>query len=286
MAEFKRSEGKFKGYDGIPLFYQDWLLTSQKSKGLLVITHGQGEHSDCYNRFIQGVSSLGWSMCAWDWRGHGRSEGKRGFALDFEEYVKDYQIFLDLVLNSKEYADLPIVLTSHSMGGLIQLTYLSRAKEISPRIKAQTLSAPLLAVPFEVNPIKDGAARLANRIYPKLTLWNELNTSQFTRDTSVLAEYPKDPLRHDRISPGVYLGFLRCAQEVMEHAAQIKLPSLLQLAGKDSVVSTPKAQDFFGLLGSSIKKLKIYPDSFHEIYNDLDRTDAFSDFIDFVRPFG
>lgn len=279
----KRNEGKFSGFDGTSLYYQDWLQPTP-TKGIFIITHGQAEHSDCYNRLIKGIKHCGWSFYAWDMRGHGRSDGKRGYAGRFDYYVQDYEIFLNKILNSPETAGLPVILLAHSMGALVQLSFLT-AKGTPSRVKAQVLSAPLLAIPFAVPPIKDLAAKLAFKVYPQLTLWNELNNTQLTRDQSVLAEYPKDPLRHDRISPGVYLGFQEAAQIVLEKAQNIKLPTLLQLAGSDSVTSTPVSEQYFTRLGSSIKKKIVYENALHEIYNDTIRSKTYQDIEEFVLPF-
>jgi alpha-beta hydrolase superfamily lysophospholipase len=279
----KRNEGKFSGFDGTSLYYQDWIQPNP-AKGVFIITHGQAEHSDCYNRLIKGIKACGWSFYAWDMRGHGRSDGKRGYAGRFDHYVKDYELFLDKILSSPETAGLPVILLAHSMGALVQLSYLT-SKGAPSRVKAQILSAPLLAIPFAVNPLKDMAAKLAFKVYPELTLWNELKNTQLTRDQSVLAEYPKDPLRHDRISPGVYLGFLETAQIVLEKAQNIKIPTLLQLAGSDPVVSTPTAEQYFTRLGSSIKKKIVYEHALHEIYNDTIRNATYQDITEFVQPF-
>lgn len=279
----KRTESHFKGFDGINLFFQEW-LQEQPAKGLVIISHGQGEHSDSYQRLIEGVASSGWNFIAWDWRGHGKSQGKRGYAADFSDYVKDYSIFIDLILSMKEFENLPIILLGHSMGGLIQLNYLTTHKLNENRIKAQILSSPLLGLTVKVPQIKDMAARLAHKIYPQITMHNELTESQFTRDPQVLASYPKDSLRHHKISPGVYIGFLRGIEEVFKSAGSINLPTLMQLSGNDTVVSTPASERFFEVLGSKIKKKYVYSDRQHESYNDLGREEVYQDFLDFLQP--
>lgn len=280
LNSFKQNEGRFEGHDGISLYFQEWVPTTPP-KGLFLITHGHGEHSDSYARFINGLSNTGYAFIAWDWRGHGRSDGKRGYASHFTDYVKDFNIFLDRVLKMPEFKDLYIILSAHSMGGLIQISGLLE-RSPDPRIQAQILSAPLLGLTVDVPVMKDIAARVALQLYPKLTLWNELTNEQFTRDPGVLQEYPKDALRHDKVSPGVYLGFIQAISECQNRAALIKLPTLLLLGGKDSVVSTPAAERFFRHLGSQKKQLKIFPESLHEIYNDLDRNEAFEQIREFI----
>lgn len=279
---WKRHEGYFSGHDNHKLFYQEW--TRNNPKGVVVITHGHGEHSECYHRLVDGLYETGWDCVAWDWRGHGRSEGKRGYAGHFSHYVWDYRKFLELLSQQSNYKDIPWVALGHSMGGLIQTHELIENTKSLP-IKGQILSAPFMGMQVEVPLLKDLAALAAFHVYPKLTLWNELKHDQFSRDAQVLQEYNKDPLRHDKISPGVYIGSLQAFEYVHKKASELKLPTLLQLAGQDTVVSNIESEKFFANLGSPLKTKKVYSDSLHEIYNDLDREESFKDIVDFIRPF-
>lgn len=280
---WKRQESYFNGFDNQKLFYQEW-LQPQKSKGLIVITHGHGEHSESYHRLVDGIYDSGWDCIAWDWRGHGRSEGKRGYAGHFSHYVWDYKKFLELLLSQENYRDKPWIALAHSMGGLIQ-THALLENKLNLPLKAQILSAPLFGVSVEVPFLKDLAALAAFHLYPKLTLGNELKFEQLTRDPSILLEFEKDPLRHDQMSPGVYIGFLQAMEYIHKHASDLKIPLLLQLGGQDTIVSNTEALRFFDNVDSVLKMKKVYHDSLHEIYNDLDKQICYTDILSFIQPF-
>ena len=68
----ERRESFFKGDGGIELYYQSWECPNPVAS--LVITHGQAEHSDCYNEFAHALAETNIQSLAWDLRGHGRSE--------------------------------------------------------------------------------------------------------------------------------------------------------------------------------------------------------------------
>lgn len=280
---WKRQESYFNGFDNQKLFYQEW-LQPQNSKGLIVITHGHGEHSESYHRLVDGIYDSGWDCIAWDWRGHGRSEGKRGYAGHFSHYVWDYKKFLELLLSQESYKSKPWIALGHSMGGLIQ-THALLENKLNLPFKAQILSAPLFGVSVEVPLLKDLAALAAFHLYPKLTLGNELKFEQLTRDPSILLEFEKDPLRHDQMSPGVYIGFLQALEYIHKHAMDLKIPLLLQLGGQDTIVSNTEALRFFDNVGSVLKVKKVYHDSHHEIYNDLDKQICYMDILSFIQPF-
>jgi alpha-beta hydrolase superfamily lysophospholipase len=278
---YSRSEGDFKGYDDLPLFYQAW--EKPQPCGTIIITHGQAEHSECYKLLIEGLSDLNWSFFAPDLRGHGRSEGKRGFATDFGEYVNDYLIFVKKISQLSQVQGKPILALGHSMGGLIQLKAQIDSRDLP--FKAQVLSSPLMGVGVEVPKIKDVAARLMNSILPRLTLGNEIQHHQLSRDPEVLKQLGQDPLRHDQISSGVYLGFLNAIQVVMAQASAIQIPTLLQQAGDDTVVSPKASRELFDRLGSKTKRWFEYDGYKHEIYNEIGREKVYKDLKEFLATY-
>ncbi|MGZ3691196.1 MAG: alpha/beta hydrolase [Pseudobdellovibrio sp.] len=278
---YKRSETFFKGYDNTKLFLQKW--TASDSKGTVLITHGQAEHSDCYNRLINGLEGSGWNFIGWDMRGHGRSEGLRGYAKDLDEYVLDYRIFADQCLKMPEVTGRPVVLLAHSMGGLIQTCAL--AERTYPEVTAQVLSSPLFGVAVDVPEWKDKGAGLINALLPKLTMGNEIKNEDLTRDIEIMREFEQDTYRHGRISAGVYLGFKREFAKVQSYAKSIRLPTLLHISDKDPVVSSPRAIEFFDSIASTNKLLKIVEGGKHELYNDIVRVEIYKVVADFLKQF-
>ena len=282
---YQRSELFFSGYDNAKLFLQKWSVTN--SAGTILFTHGQGEHSDCYHRLIAGFENTGWNFIGWDLRGHGRSDGIRGYAQDFNEYISDYDCFLKTALPLTEVKNKPVILLAHSMGGLIQTcAWIKKSyAEEFPNIKAQVLSSPLFGVAITVPAWKDAGASLMHRLAPKITLGNEIKNEDLTRDKNVIREYEIDTYRHDRISSAVYLGFKREFPSVAEHAAEINLPTFLTVSDKDPVVSSEAALKIFDLFSTQIKGLKIVEDAKHELFNDTCRNEVIAAVVEFANQF-
>ena len=280
---YKRSESFFNGFDGTKLFLQNWVC--EKPQGTIIITHGQAEHSDCYQRLINALGGQHWNFMAWDLRGHGKSEGLRGYAKDFDEYVLDYKIFLDFALGILDVKSKPVILLAHSMGGLIQTCALSEKKYLNDVIAGQILSSPLFGVAVEVPEWKDKGASIINSLFPKLTLSNEIKNDMLTRDLDVIREYEQDNYRHHRISSGVYLGFKREFERVLSKASDITIPTLLHISDNDPVVSSPCALQFFDALASENKVIKLFEGGKHELYNDTVRTEVFKIVGEFLKQF-
>ena len=278
---YKRSELFFRGHDGTKLFIQKWIHPD--AKGVVLLTHGQGEHSECYHRLIDGLENSKFSFIGWDLRGHGKSEGLRGYAKDFDDYVLDQKIFFELCSKMTEVTDKPVIALAHSMGGLIQACNLSSKKW--DFIKAQILSSPLFGVSVPVPEWKDRGAGMINTLIPKLTLGNEIKNSDLTRDVEIMREFEQDTYRHHRISPGVYLGFKREFPKAQSYAQNISLPTMMHISDKDPVVSSSAAINFFDAIASENKLLKIVEGGKHELYNDTCRFEIYKAVSEFLSQF-
>lgn len=275
---YKRYEGFFKGHKDLQLFFQVW--SQQNAKGTVIITHGQGEHSEAYHRLTDFFQNDSWSFYAWDLRGHGRSEGLRGYVENFDEYVKDYEIFLQKILQSPDRPQGPVVLLCHSMGGLVQLKALIDNPHLP--IDAIVCSSPALGLALPIPLWKTKGAEFVRKYMPKFCLGNEIENHMLTRDVDVIAEFEKDALRHGKISSAAFLGFSETWEVIHAQAGAIKYPALFLLPENDPIVSTPANKKFYDNIGSSQKEIYIYPDAKHEMFNDIHRQTVFQDLKKFL----
>ncbi len=255
------------------LHLEKW--THPHAQGSLLIVHGQGEHSGSYERFINYLKldlSLTLNIYAFDFRGHGRSEGLRGFANHPIEYVEDLETALSEI--QAEIQNTPLYILAHSMGALVwtvsqaQKKYQDNFKKI---IRGQILSSPFFGMSLEVPRWKTKSAVFINNFLPRLTLSNEIKDSLLTEDPEIQIEFQRDPLRHQKISAGVFLGFFDFFAESFEVAKDIQLPTLLFISQTDPVVSFSAAHRFFEALGTHEKNMISFTTGKHELLNDLSR---------------
>jgi alpha-beta hydrolase superfamily lysophospholipase len=292
----QRFEGHFAGFDETELFFQTWSNSgasalvgansqSEESgpRGTFIITHGLGEHSECYHPLAKVLAENGWHVMAWDLRGHGRSEGKRGYVNHFSDFRRDLEIFVRLARKQSRGAQTPFILFGHSMGGLITLEHFLHSGD--PKPDACVLSSPAVGIAVHVPPFKVKLAEVAEKWLPAITLGNEINYSDLSRDEKMVTSYARDNLRHDKVSPGLYLGMQRAFKEVLSNPAYFEIPFLFQIAGDDHIVSAEAARELFSKLPNKKNQLSLYPDSYHEIYNDLDRENVIADLKKFLGTF-
>jgi len=120
---------------------------------------------------------------------------------------------------------------------------------------------------------------------PSLTMHNEIKYTDLTHDEVMLKSYQIDNLRHDKISPGLFLTMVDNFKLALAAAESLTKPVLMQLAGEDRLVNSEAAREFFEHLPGKKNQLEIYPESYHEIYNDLDRDKATADLKKFINPY-
>lgn len=262
------------------LFLQNWKATPP-SRGTILITHGVAEHSDCYHPTASSLASLGYDVWAWDLPGHGKSYGQRGYIHSFSEFTDRLLQVLEALQKSSPQK--PLFLFGHSMGGLITLQF--ALKNPQAPVASYLLSSPALGVKVQVPFIKDQAARLLLHLAPRFTIPHQIPYEDLSRDQNFVKNYAKDPLRHSKYSAPLYFGVLQAMSDTLARASELHQPFFIQAAGQDKVVDSVATQEFFKNLGSTKKQLKMYPESYHEIFNDLNRQEVIDDLAKYLRGF-
>ncbi len=257
---------------GLRIFYRTWPCQSAHELGAVVIAHGFGEHSGRYAELAHTLCDHGYTVYALDHRGHGRSEGRRGHVDRFDDFAEDLDRLIG-VTSLFGKAPQPFLI-GHSGGGLIAIQYASRHGN---RIKGLILSSPLLGIALAVPPLKVAIGRLLAKTFPHLTMRSGVDPFMVSHDQQMVQRHTEDPLIHDRISLRLYEEIVSAMERAMREAGRVTTPSLCLQAGDDRIVSVDATKRFFNALGSRDKTLKIYDGWYHEVFNEVDRLQTYSE---------
>ncbi|MCW0215869.1 MAG: lysophospholipase [Pseudonocardia sp.] len=262
-ADPRRPEGRLPGAGGVELFWQGWLPEAEPT-GVLLLSHGIGEHSGRYGGVADTLTPDGWAVYGLDHRGHGRSDGRRVDA-DYPDLIADLDTFRVAV--TARHPGLPVFLLGHSMGGQIALAY---ALEHQDALAGLVLSAPALTnevVPPRLVPLLTGLARLVPTLRP-----TGIDVTTISKDPAVVAAYTADPLVHTG-NPTLRLGagiFGRMDSLIGDSRA-LRLPLLLQHGTEDRLVSAEGTRRLEAAQGSDDVTVHWYDGLWHEIYNEPER---------------
>ncbi len=249
-----------------------------RPRAVLVCVHGIGGHGVTFASLAQALVPHGYAIEALDLPGHGHSPGRRGWLRRWGDWRAAVHTFLaDVIARSP---GIPCFLVGHSMGGTVVLDLALEEPEALQQLGVQGL---ILS-----NPALDAAgiaswrlqlARLLSRLWPAFTLRTGIAETAASRNPQVLAERAADPWRHNRCSARLASEFLATTRRLHRAASQLQLPVLVLQSGADQVTPAAGAQQFFALAGSPDKSWRQYPESYHELYDDLDSRQVFADLL-------
>lgn len=274
MKNFKHENGYFNSYDNLKLYYQSWL--PRDISGVFYLVHGLGEHSGRYRYIIEYFLPKGWALFSFDLRGFGKSEGQRGHIDSFQQYLKDWQDFIEYIDSSSgiRAQETKKILIGHSMGGLVALNFVLKH---SPKIDGVVTSGAALALPPNVPKVKILLGKILSRILPRLSLSNSLDPTGLSHDKKVIEEYIRDPLVHKRISARLGVELIGAMKETLEMAARLTIPCLMLHGMADALVPYQASEQFYSRMRQEYKKLILYPGLYHEIFNELAKDRVFAD---------
>jgi acylglycerol lipase len=253
--------------DGLRLFAQAWSPEAE-TRAAVCLVHGQGEHSGRYSHVAAALTQAGFALLAFDLRGHGRSQGKRGHAPSWDALLDDIAQALEEA--RARFADCPRFLYGHSLGATLTLCYGLQRRDLLAGVVA---TGPLLLPAFEPPAWKLSLGRLMYGVWPGFSLNNELDPSGLSRDPQVVQAYVNDPLVHDRISARLGLDMLEMGQWTLEHAAEFTLPLLLMHGGADRLCS-PQAVRQFADRAAGDCTYRCWDGLYHEIHNEPEQREV------------
>ena len=272
----QHSESTFEGFSGTQLYYQKW-EPEEKSKAILIIIHGIGEHSGRYMNIVNYFTPLDITIYSFDNRGHGRSPGKRGHILNWEEFREDVKCFIEMIQEFDGH--LPVFLMGHSLGGLIVLNY---ALHYPQGIKAIIASGPVL-VPPSISHFLLFLSRALSKILPSFSVDTKLNVHAISRDPEVVRAYQEDPLVHSKASARLGTEFTRTMNWTFQHAEEFSLPLMIVHGGSDQLVPVTGSYEFYKRMTSEDREIHIYEGGFHEPHNDIDRIKVLKDIEKWIQ---
>jgi acylglycerol lipase len=266
------SETLFTTADNIRLYEKTWGLDN--AKGVVLITHGIAEHSGRYEHVALSLNSAGYSVVAFDLRGHGKSSGKRNYINSFQDYLND----LDEVLTRTKsiFPDLPLFLFGHSMGGGIVTLFTIEGKA---DVKGIILSAPSVKVSDDISPLLQKISGLLSIIAPKLPAV-KLESADISKDPSVVEAYDNDPLNYrGGILARTGSELLKSTKLISAQASTISLPILIMHGTSDKLADVSGSQMLYEKVSSQDKTLKLYEGLYHEIFNEPEQDQVKADMI-------
>lgn len=264
--------------DGTRIAARRW-ATATTPRAALLVVHGYFEHGGRYLETAQALTARDIEVWALDLRGHGASEGLRGYIERFDDYLDD----VDAVVAEMEATcgKLPRFVLGHSLGGLVAYTWAEqrpRARETGGLIVTNPYMGLALAVPAW----KLALARLMDRVHPRFSMAADLDPSLLSHDEGKNRAYQSDPLIFGAATVRWFLEATR-AQAALAGPRSVPVPVLFVVGDADAVARPQTTLDLFARLQAPDKTLTVLAGQYHEVLNEPSRAETCTAIADWIE---
>lgn len=266
----------FVASDGVELHGRAW-MPDQEARAVLLIVHGVGEHSGCYDAFATRLAAAGIECHAFDHRGHGESSGPRVHVDAWKRYEMDVVEYARDVIPVRP--ELPFYVFGHSMGSLIALTLaISGAGRRLEGFDGWVISGVGIRPTGIAKPWLVAIARVLSRIAPRVALDLGIPGAALSHDPDVVKAYDEDPLIERKATVRWGTETLDAIDHIKAHAREITDPVLIVHGGADPL-SEPSGSEWLAGQVQGAVELNVYEAALHEAHNDPDYADVVQDLV-------
>ncbi len=263
--------GQLTSADGVNLFVQTW-AGNDRPQGILLLVHGLGEHSSRYQNYVDYFAPRGFTLYAFDARGHGRSGGPRVHIDRFQQYVDDIALVVSHIRSTHDGLK-PFVL-GHSLGSLMALSYgLKHPDDVAGIITSGTALRDALELPGW----KRGLAGALSRVLPALQMKNGVPPRYLTHDPAIVDAYEHDPLVQITGTPRLLTEVEAMRVYLLQNAPKWRVSLLMVHGGDDHICLLEGARAFQAAVPDGLAELRVYDGLYHEIHNEFDKERVFAD---------
>lgn len=259
-----------QSFDGTKLYLKAEL--PEKMKAVCVFVHGLCEHEGRYDYVAEKFHEAKIGTYRFDHRGHGKSEGEESHYSDYNEMLKD----TDEVVNKAmaENPEIPIFLLGHSMGGFCVALYGAKypEKEINGIITSGALTRDNAKIILGIQKGMDVHTRIPNAL-----------AEGVCSVIGIIECYKTDPLVRKSFTAGLCYAIADGLKWYEKNVGTFSFPILMMHGEKDGLVSVQDTYDFFTLVSSEDRQMKIYGGLLHEILNEFCRGEVIADTVAWIE---
>ena len=269
-------EYSWKSFDGLNLYAVEW-ETSEIPQAVVAFVHGHGDHCRRYDDWFSTMANAGIAVVALDYRGHGRSEGKRGVINHMEDLYEDAL----LLINKSEalHPGIPLVLLGHSMGAVIVLSLLIRRLQ---KPASAIVTSPWLELSRPHSRLLSIGIALAGTFLPRLTFRTGLHASDFRASDDYNRKSEKDDYVHNRISARLLSEVNREIDWIKLHYNQISTPLLLLQGSDDRIMNIAETKRFSKMLPDLIENIE-FDNAGHQLQNSESSGEIIKKIINWIK---
>jgi alpha-beta hydrolase superfamily lysophospholipase len=255
VAEHTASDGytwRYRRYD-----------PAGKPRAEIVYLHGIQSHAGWYEYSCTCLRNRGFGVSFLDRRGSGMNQQSRGDAHGYQRLLEDIAEFITARLQPANTSHIPVFLVAVSWGGKLATGLLRQHAQL---VDGLALLCPGF-FPQVQPPFLTRLAILCSRLFsPRRLFPIPLNDpALFTASPRWQQFLRDDPLALHQATARLLFSSRRLDRFVRHAPAQIRVPALLLLAGKDRIIDNARTREYVERFASTNKRVIEYPEAHHTL---------------------
>ncbi|MGL5693834.1 MAG: lysophospholipase, partial [Peptostreptococcaceae bacterium] len=240
-------------------------------KAIILISHGLAEHCQRYDYITNKLNTLEYSVYRYDYRGHGLSDGKRGFFNDINDLVNDVSLFINLI--KQENPNSPVFLLGYDIGGHILLEY---GHQFKKQVNGIILCSPLVCDTL-------GLTKTKYTNVNDFTLIPINKSQDYTHNPTIQNKYENDPMVLKKIPLGTYKSLRKSCFGIIDNLYKFKYPTLILHSSSDNIISHEDSKFLFENILSLDKDIRILNGLYHNLLDEIVRDNIIEEICKWIE---
>ncbi|MEM9629516.1 MAG: lysophospholipase [Pseudomonadota bacterium] len=245
--------------------------------GVVLALHGFNDYSNAFQDFAAYCSERGIAVHAYDQRGFGANQ-HRGYWPGMDRLTADLHNAVARL--RRIYGDTPIYVLGESMGGAVAIVAATDGRPLD--VEGVILSAPAVWGGEHMNLFYRLTLWFASTFAPGWALTSSGLDIQPSDNIEMLRAFSADPLVIKATRTSSIAGLVALMDRALASAPKLDKDLLLLVGEKDEIVPAGAFEDFRDRLQTENATEISYPDGYHMLLRDLQRSAVFEDIVAWI----
>lgn len=219
-----------------------------------------------------------------DFKGHGLSTGARNHLDEANSLAQDLIQYINDGLPKIDMKNVSIFIVAQGLGALIACDALLNFKNsLNYKISGLILLNPLVEYTTDQNSLLKKIGLTKFDVLKKLRFNHNLSALDLCNDPYLAETYEKDPLNVDFSTYGQLEKINQIIERVRPQPYYLESPTLCLLSKEDKLCDFQTMQLFSKGIDPKIRSIKVYPQAYHDLQNDIHRQDVFETTLNWIN---
>ena len=259
-----------KSFDNTYLKCAKELVNSPKAT--ILILHGLAEHYRRYDYITSKFVANNFNIYRYDHRGHGDSDGKRGYVDDVHTFAKDLKIVIDLI--KEENPSLPLFILGQGMGGHIMSILGGQYDNL---VNGMIFCSPLVC---DYGNYTNCNSNEYDSDFDFVSVGSIHNLSH---DYDFIPSYDEDELVLKQVTVGLYHALKKSCSHILEYLYKFKYPCLIFHGSMDAITDCEDSRFLFNNIISKDKEIRILNGLYHKLLDELIKDDIVTEISKWIE---